>query len=205
MEVVWLLDGDTLAGLRRALQPPAATSAPRKRIRISLEGFVTEVYRAVCLRQSAEHGSMGRNQSETRQLVQRMCILFNLVDIDSVGIVDWEQFTDFCVYMRGRDSGNQGLEDEEAGANGEGKGGEGEATRFVEKLGYTDRSSHCREVRGGPTPPLWQRVCCPTIRSGCIDSVRSCCYTSFTTHMTTGALPSAVYPFVMLRFEACVL
>ncbi|CAM9680245.1 unnamed protein product, partial [Hapterophycus canaliculatus] len=97
MEVVWLLDGDTLAVLRRALQPPAVTSGIRKRIRITLEEFVTEVYRAVCLRQSAEHGSIGRNPSETRQLVQRMCILFCLVDVDSVGTVDWEQFTDFCV------------------------------------------------------------------------------------------------------------
>ncbi|CAM9316088.1 unnamed protein product, partial [Hapterophycus canaliculatus] len=32
-------------------------------------------------------------------------------------------------------------------SNGESKGREGEATRFIEKLGFTDRSSHCHEIR----------------------------------------------------------
>lgn len=150
MEVVRLLDGDTLSVLRRALQPPAAaTSGTRTRARIPLEAFVAEVYRAVCLRQNSDHGSIGRSQTETLQLVEKMCVLFDLVDVDSVGIVDWEHFTDFCVYMRGRDSGNQGLvEGDEPGApKGGGEGRSDGMTRFVEKLGYTDRSSHCHEVR----------------------------------------------------------
>lgn len=150
MDVLWILDGGTLAVLRRALQPITATRGPHnnKRPRITLEEFVTEFYRAVCLRHGADHGSIGRSQSETRQLVERMCILFDLVDVDSLGVVDWEHFTDFCVYMRGRDSGNQGLEVGEPGAaTGVGEGQEGGITRFVEKLGYTDRSSHCHEVR----------------------------------------------------------
>lgn len=150
MEVVRLLDGNTLSVLRRALQPSAAATASgsRKGARIPLEEFVAEVYRAVCLRQNTDHGPMGRSQNETLQLVEKMCVLFDLVDIDSVGVVDWENFTDFCVCMRGRDSGNQGL----AEGNGPGapKGGLGSRpdgmTRFVEKLGYNDRSSHCHEV-----------------------------------------------------------
>lgn len=148
MDVLWILDGGTLAVLRRALQPITATRGPHKRPRITLEEFVTEFYRAVCLRQSADHGPICRSQSETRKLVERMCILFDLVDVDSLGVVDWEHFTDFCVYMRGRDSGNQGLEvDEQGAATGAREGQEGGMTRFVEKLGYTDRSSHCHEVR----------------------------------------------------------
>ncbi|CAM9298583.1 unnamed protein product [Ectocarpus fasciculatus] len=148
MDVLWILDGGTLAVLRRALQPITATKGPHKRPRITLEEFVAEFYRAVCLRHGADHGSIGRSQSETRQLVERMCILFDLVDVDSLGVVDWEHFTDFCVYMRGRDSGNQGLEvDEPGAATGVGEGQEGGITRFVEKLGYTDRSSHCHEIR----------------------------------------------------------
>lgn len=153
MDVVWLLDGDTLASLRRALRPPTfALKDSRKRARIPLEAFVAEIYRAICLRQSTDHGSIGRNQTGTRQLVERTCILFDLVDVDSVGVVDWEHFTDFCVYMRGRDSGNQGLEEDEPGAHqGGGPSQPDEITRFVEKLGYTDRSSHCHEVCCAPT------------------------------------------------------
>ena len=149
MEVVWLLDGNTLASLRRALQPPTvSTDGSRKRARIPLEAFVAEIYRAICLRQSADHGSIERrNQTETRQLVERTCVLFDLVDVDSVGVVDWEDFTDFCVYMRGRDTGNQGLEEDEPGAqHGGGRSQPDDITRFVEKLGYNDRSSHCHEV-----------------------------------------------------------
>lgn len=149
MDVVWLLDGDTLASLRRALQPPTAVAVTgsRKRARIPLEAFVAEIYRAVCLRHGTDNGSIGRNQTETRQLVERTCILFDLVDVDSVGVVDWEHFTDFCVYMRGRDSGNQGLEEDEPGEHQGGRPSQSdEITRFVEKLGYTDRSSHCHEV-----------------------------------------------------------
>lgn len=150
MEVVWLLDGDTLASLRRALQPPTAVAVhgSRKRARIPLEAFVAEIYRSICLRQGTDHGPMGRNQTETRQLVEKTCVLFDLVDVDSVGVVDWEHFTDFCVYMRGRDSGNQGLEENEPGEQqgGGGRSQPDEITRFVEKLGYTDRSSHCHEV-----------------------------------------------------------
>lgn len=145
MEVVWLLDAATLASLRRAVQP--TTAASRKRARIPLEMFVAEVYRAICLRQRTDHGSIGRNQTETRQLVEKTCVLFDLVDVDSVGVVDWEHFTDFCVYMRGRDSGNQGLEENGPGApQGGGKSQPDEITRFVEKQGFTDRSSHCHEV-----------------------------------------------------------
>ncbi|CAM9511695.1 unnamed protein product [Ectocarpus sp. 12 AP-2014] len=148
MDVLWILDGGTLAVLRRALQPIAATRGPHKRLRITLDEFVAEFYRAVCLRPSADHGPIVRSQSETRQLVEKMCILFDLVDVDSLGVVDWQHFTDFCVYMRGRDSGNQGLEvDEQGAATGAREGQEGGMTRFVEKLGYTDRSSHCHEIR----------------------------------------------------------
>lgn len=150
MEVVRLLDGNTLSVLRRALQPSAAATASgtRKGARIPLEEFVAEVYRAVCLRQNTDYGSIGRNQTETLQLVEKMCVLFDLVDVDSVGVVDWENFTDFCVCMRGRDSGNQGLaEGDEPGApKGGGEGRPDGMTRFVEKLGYNDRSSHCHEV-----------------------------------------------------------
>lgn len=153
MEVVWLLDGDTLASLRRALQPPSvAVDGSRKRARIPLEAFVAEIYRSICLRQSTDHGSIGmRNQTETRHLVERTCILFDLVDVDSVGFVDWEHFTDFCVYMRGRDSGNQGHKDEPGAPQGGGRSQPDEITRFVEKLGYNDRSSHCHEVCCVPT------------------------------------------------------
>lgn len=143
MEVIWLLDRDKLGALRRALQAPVAAAGFRRRI--PLQSFVAEVYRAVCLRQGAEHGS--RNQAETRQLVERMCILFELVDVDSVGVIEWDHFTDFCVCMRGRDSGNQGLEDELDKPKGGGRTQPENLTRFIEKLGYTDRGSHCHEVR----------------------------------------------------------
>lgn len=176
-----MLHGGALSRLRRALQSTPASSTrtssimgPTTRTRVPLEAFVTEVYR-VCLDNSDLHhqrpgsstaGGGVHHQLQARQLVERICTLFDLVDIDSTGIIDWEDFTDFCVYMRGDASGGQG-QDEEEGAGGGGNGGGGgvapsgggggggggedrnrdsSITRFTERLGYVDRSSHCHEV-----------------------------------------------------------
>lgn len=114
---------------------------------MSLEAFVTEFYRALCFGSSGDHGTKGRSQARTRQLVERVCVLFDLVDVDSAGVIDWVDFTDFCVYIRGRDSGNQGREDGPGALTSEHKRvHDSDITRFAEKLGYIDRSSHCHEV-----------------------------------------------------------
>lgn len=150
MEVIWLLDGNTLSGLRRATQRSSGGGLGG-RARVSLEAFVTEFYRALCFGSSGDHGVKGRSQAKTRQLVERICVLFDLVDVDSAGVIDWVDFTDFCVYIRGRDSGNQGLEDDSGALTSEQKRvQDSDITRFTEKLGYIDRSSHCHEV-GSPS------------------------------------------------------
>ena len=146
MEVVWLLDGNTLSGLRRATERSSG-AGPGGRTRVPLEAFVTELYRALCFGSSSDHGVKGRSQAKTRQLVERVCVLFDLVDVDSAGVIDWVDFTDFCVYIRGRDSGNQGQEDDSGVLTSEYKRvQDSNITRFAEKLGYIDRSSHCHEV-----------------------------------------------------------
>lgn len=172
MEVIWMLHGGALSRLRRALQPTPASSigtssiiGPTTRTRVPLEAFVTEVYRE-CMGNSDLHqqrvgssaaGGGVHHPVQARQLIERICTLFDLVDIDSTGIVDWEDFTDFCVYMRGDASGGQG-QNEGGGAiggapsQGGGRGTEdktrdSEVTRFTERLGYIDRSSRCHEVR----------------------------------------------------------
>lgn len=149
MEVIWLLDGAMLSGLRRATQRSSGGGGGAAgRARVSLEVFVTEFYRALCFGSgSSDHGAKGRSQAKTRQLIERICVLFDLVDVDSAGVIDWVDFTDFCVYIRGRDSGNQGLEEESGAPTTEQKRvQDSEITRFTEKLGYIDRSSHCHEV-----------------------------------------------------------
>lgn len=146
MEVIWLLHGDTLSRLRRALQPPLTVFTTR--VRVPLREFVTGVYRALCLENNPERGSSGMGQFQAYQLVQRICLLFDFVDIDSTGIIDWVHFTDFCVFMRGGDTGIQRLEDGDGARVSGGEGDqENDITRFTEKLGYVDRSSHCHEVR----------------------------------------------------------
>lgn len=127
-----------------------------------LEAFVTEFYRALCFG-NGDHGMKGRSQAKTRQLVERVCVLFDLVDVDSAGVIDWVDFTDFCVYIRGRDSGNQGQEDGSGALASEHKRiQDSDITRFAEKLGYIDRSSHCHEV-GVPRSTLSAAVFCSAV------------------------------------------
>lgn len=160
MEVIWLLDGTTLSGLRRATQRSSGGGGGAGgRARVPLEAFVTEFYRALCFGSgNSDHGAKGRSQARTRQLVERVCVLFDLVDVDSAGVIDWVDFTDFCVYIRGRDSGNQGVQAEPGAPTSEPKRvQDSEITRFTEKLGYIDRSSHCHEV-GLPFSVTWYAV-----------------------------------------------
>lgn len=146
MEVVWLLNGDTLPRLRGALR--GRTTGPGPPVRVTLDAFVAAIYSEICFGSSAEHSSTIRSLHQARQLVERICILFDLVDIDSTSMIDWISFTDFCVFMRGGESTLQGTKNASGGVGIGGGDGEhdNDITRFAEKLGYVDRSSHCHEV-----------------------------------------------------------
>lgn len=167
MDIIWLLHGDVLSRLQRALQSrprsagasAAVNARQRVRPRVSLETFVKEVYLA-CLAdgndQQRGHASFAgvrgclNTISQGRQFVESLCVLFDLVDIDGTGVIDWVDFTDFCVHMRGGGDhgGHQGLEDGDKGVSSRGGRHEDEEdniTRFTQR-GYTDRSSHCHEV-----------------------------------------------------------
>lgn len=157
--MIWFLHGDLLSSARHALfqqsshKFTAATTdagntigAPGGRPLVSVEAFVTEIYRAYLARRDRQRPLVEGG----RQLVERICCLFDLVDIDSTGTIDWEDFTDFCVYMRGGGEGNRGPGDTDGvgdmspGRTFDNK--DGDITLFTERLGYTDRSSHCHEV-----------------------------------------------------------
>lgn len=153
MEVVWLLQGEALSRLRRVLQAPA--TAPRTPAWISREVLVTEIYREVCLEDNADQRVGGSSHTKARRLIERICVLFDLVDIDNIGMVDWIDFTDLCVYIGGSGTGDHHGQEEEPRAYsgcGGGRDQDDDVTRFAEKLGYTDRSSHCHEVRSSRLP-----------------------------------------------------
>lgn len=149
MEIVWMLNGDVLARLRQTLKPSKlADGADDTQARMSLESFVTGIYRVLYLECSPEDRSGGVNAKslpQIRHLAERMCILFDLVDVDNAGVVDWVDFTDFCVHIRGEGMVGHG--------NGRGAsyGGERDQQedipRYSQILNYTDRGSHCHEVR----------------------------------------------------------
>lgn len=168
MDIVWLLHGDVLSQLQRALQSRSqgvgvdtpVNARKRVRRRVSLETFVKEVYLA-CLAGGSDQqrpcvAFTGMREchstSQGRQFVEKLCVLFDLVDIDGTGVIDWTDFTDFCVHMRGgkgeHGGGHQGLEDDDKGDSSRVDRHEDEEknyTRFTERR-YIDRSSHCHEV-----------------------------------------------------------
>ncbi|CAM9151762.1 unnamed protein product, partial [Discosporangium mesarthrocarpum] len=148
MEAVSLLNGAVLSRLRRALRPITAVEKG-----VPVDAFVREVYRA-CLRDDARKGERGgwlQNPDKSHQLVESICHLFDLVDIDSLGVIKWEDFTDFCT-----DIGRRGAQEqqgrgrvpgeEDGGGLLDGIAGPNKFTVFVEKLGFVDRSSHCHEI-----------------------------------------------------------
>lgn len=192
MDIIWLLNGEVLSrlygarGLRHSRSQgdvvgdttgngnaqgtsPVFNARRKGRLsHLSLETFVTEIYRA-CLLGGSDSGQQrpaalmgirgyhGSPDSQGQQFVESLCILFDLVDIDGAGVIDWMDFTDFCVYMRGGagDVAGGGHQGSEGGSDNKGacSGGgsrhddeENDVTRFTERLGYIDRSSHCHEV-----------------------------------------------------------
>lgn len=149
MEMVWTLHGDVLARLRHTLKPyTSANGADDPQARVSLEAFVTGVYRVLYLECSPEDRSGAVNAKsllQIRHLAERMCILFDLVDVDNAGVVDWVDFTDFCVHIRG--GGMIGHRNGRGASHGGERDQQEDTPRYSQNLSYTDRGSHCQEVR----------------------------------------------------------
>lgn len=154
MDVIWLLHGDVLSKIRRALRSPTIKGSKYNVAthgqRVPLIAFVCEVYRA-CLDNDQGPGFAGCHH-QARQLVESICNLFDLVDIDDTGVIDWVDFTDFCVHMRG--GYQDGLEDGGGADRSDGCGAlagksdkDSNITHFAERLGFVDRCSHSHEVR----------------------------------------------------------
>ncbi|CAM9349206.1 unnamed protein product [Choristocarpus tenellus] len=142
MEVVSLLHRAALSRLRRALCSKAGVQKG-----VAFDAFVIEVYRT-CIYDDGHIGKKGYLQKpeESRQLVENISCLFDLVDIDSSGKIDWVDFTDFCADVGNNHlfpAGKSGVEDNQEGAL---VSTSKRSTTFTEKRGYIDRSSHCQEI-----------------------------------------------------------
>lgn len=144
-----MLHGDVLARLRQTLKPcKVADGVDDTQARMSLESFVMGIYHVLYLEYGPEDRSGGvnvKNLLQIERLAERMCILFDLVDIDNAGVVEWVDFTDFCVRIRG------GGMVEHGNGRGASHGGERnqqeDIPRYSQNLDYADRVSHCHEVR----------------------------------------------------------
>lgn len=140
MDILYFLDGKALEKIQRTRKCSAAGVEVQDE-QFSLKSFVREVY-TICLDRD-EGSELTPRHSRGRRLIESICRLFDLVDIDSAGVIHWVDFTDFIVHTRGAGYG---------APSGDGDLSVGTAdracniSRFAEKLGFTDRSSHCHEV-----------------------------------------------------------
>ncbi|KAG5178486.1 WD40-repeat-containing domain protein [Tribonema minus] len=96
-EAVCALDGASLAALRTAFAPFL-----REGKDIPFASFVTEVFRHLSARKAAAR--LARAKGADRRLIKSMSALFDLIDIDGRGAVDWESFTKFYVDLGGLSS-----------------------------------------------------------------------------------------------------
>lgn len=153
MDMLSLLDRDALSKIEQALKSDTDIMDSR-RYELSISSFVREVYRTFIDCDGSR--SIDILAEDERDLVENICKLFDLLDVDATGVVNWVDFTDFCACAPGRAYRNT---EDKSHALVDERGREYTVAGFVQKPGFTARASHCHEVRSSDDGTNWTHPC----------------------------------------------